>query len=259
MRRKNILLTLEYDGTDWHGWQVQQNAATIQGSLEAALAKITNESIRVTGASRTDAGVHAKGQTCNFYTTSRIATERIPYALNANLPASIVVLTAAEVELEFHARYQALGKRYVYEIANSPMPPALRRHFCYHVARPLDIVAMQQAASLLQGKHDFRSFQAAGSSVASTVRHLWQLLVDEPEPGKVLIHAEGEGFLYNMVRIIAGTLLEVGLGKRLPLEMLTILASLDRNSAGPTVPPQGLCLEKVFYAPAILDTGKQLR
>lgn len=247
--RRNLLLTLAYDGTDWHGWQVQQNAATIQGNLEAALAKVTHETIRVTGASRTDAGVHAQGQACNFYTSSRIPTERIPYALNANLPGSIVVLTASEVELDFHARYQALGKRYVYEITNSPMPAALRRHFSYHVARPLDIGAMQQAANLLQGRHDFRSFQAAGSSVKETVRNLWRLAVTEPEPGRILIHAEGEGFLYNMVRILVGTLLEVGSGKRLPAEMPAILASRDRSFAGPTVPPQGLCLERVFYTP----------
>ena len=247
--KRNIKLTLEYDGTDWHGWQVQNNAATIQGALETALAKITQEPIRVTGASRTDAGVHAKGQACNFYTASRIPLERIPYALNANLPDSIVVLTAGEVPLEFHARYQAIGKRYAYEIANRSMPCALRRHFSYHVPQALDLGAMRQAALLLQGQHDFKAFQAVGSSVKSTVRHLHRLAVEEQEAGRVLILAEGDGFLYNMVRILVGTLLEVGLGKRSAVEMEAILASRDRSQAGPTVPPYGLCLEKVFYAP----------
>lgn len=247
--KRNIKLTLEYDGTDWHGWQVQNNAATIQGSLETALAKITQESIRVTGASRTDAGVHAKGQACNFYTASRIPLERIPYALNANLPESIVVLAACEVPLEFHARYQAIGKRYAYEITNRSMPCALRRHFSYHVPQALDLGAMQQAALLLQGQHDFKAFQAVGSSVKSTVRHLHRLAVEEQEAGRILILAEGDGFLYNMVRILVGTLLEVGLCKRSAVEMEAILASRDRSRAGPTVPPYGLCLEKVFYAP----------
>ncbi len=247
--KRNLKLTLEYDGTDWHGWQVQDNAATIQGALEAALAKITNESIRVTGASRTDAGVHARGQACNFYTASRIPLERVPYALNANLPASIVVLTACEVPPEFHARYHATGKRYLYEISNRNMPSALRRHFSYHVAQPLDLGAMQLAANLLQGQHDFKAFQAAGSSVKTTVRHLHRLVVQEREAGRIFIWAEGDGFLYNMVRILVGTLLEVGLGRRVPAEMEAILASKDRSQAGPTAPAHGLCLEKVFYAP----------
>lgn len=252
--KRNILLTLEYDGTDWHGWQIQKNAPTIQGALEAALVKITGDAIRVTGASRTDAGVHAKGQACNFYTASRIPLERIPYALNANLPKSIVVLSAVEVPLEFHARYQAIGKRYNYEICNRSIPSALRRHFSYHVAPKLDLVAMQQAAKLLQGEHDFKAFQAVGSSVKSTVRHLWRLTVEQPEPGRILICAEGNGFLYNMVRIIVGTLLQVGLGKRPPEDMTAILASRQRELAGPTVPPHGLCLEKVFYPPELFLT-----
>lgn len=247
--KRNIKLTLAYDGTDWHGWQVQKNATTIQGNLENALAKITNESIRVTGASRTDAGVHAKGQVCNFYTDSRIPLERVPYALNANLPPSIVVLTAREVASDFHARYQATGKRYVYDITNRNMPSALRRRYSYHVVQVLDLRAMKLAASFLQGQHDFKAFQAVGSSVKSTIRHLRKLVVEEQEAGRVLIYAEGDGFLYNMVRILVGTLLEVGIGKRSPADMGAILASQDRCMAGPTVPPHGLCLEKVFYTP----------
>lgn len=251
---RNIKLTLEYDGTDWHGWQVQQNAPTIQGELEKALAKITSESIRVTGASRTDAGVHAKGQVCNFYTASRIPIERIPFALNANLAPSIVVLSAFEVAQEFHARFQAIGKRYVYEITNRSIPRPLRRHYSYHVAQKLDLTAMRQAASLLQGRHDFKAFQAVGSSAKSTVRHLRRLVVQEIEAGRILIYAEGDGFLYNMVRILVGTLLQVGVGKLLPEDMAAILASRDRGLAGPTVPPHGLCLEKVFYEPSLTLT-----
>ncbi len=249
--KRNIVLSLEYDGTDWHGWQLQKNAPTIQGALEAALATITGETIRVTGASRTDAGVHARGQVCNFYTNSRIPVERFPFALNANLPKSIVVLKAVEVDLDFHARYWALGKRYVYEICNRRQPSAFRRHFSYHVPQGLSVEAMRQAAALLEGEHDFKAFQAVGSSVESTVRHLWQLKVEQPEASRILICAEGNGFLYNMVRIIVGTLLEVGLGKRPVSDMTAILASRNRDLAGPTAPPHGLCLEKVFYPPQL--------
>ncbi len=167
--------------------------------------------------------------------------------MNANLAPSIVVLTACEVATEFHARFQATGKRYVYEITNSSIPSALRRHYSYHVAQNLNLMAMRQAASILEGEHDFKAFQAVGSSAKSTIRHLRSLLVDEPEAGRILIYAEGNGFLYNMVRIIVGTLLQVGVGKILPEDMAAILASRDRSLAGPTAPPQGLCLEKVFY------------
>ncbi|NLY54604.1 MAG: tRNA pseudouridine(38-40) synthase TruA [Firmicutes bacterium] len=256
---RNIKLLVEYDGTDWHGWQIQPNAPTIQGELEAAILRVTGEPRRVTGSSRTDAGVHAAGQVCNFYTTSRIPTERIPYALNANLPPSIVVLQAEEVAPEFHARYDAVGKRYIYEIINRPLPSALRRRYSYHVARPLDLAAMHRAAAMLQGEHDFAAFQAAGSSVQNTVRNLSHLSVREVQPGRLLICVEGNGFLYNMVRILVGTLVWVGSGRLGPEAMPQILRSRDRSQAGPTAPPQGLCLEKVFYDRTYLDTGKTLR
>lgn len=245
--QRNIMLTLEYDGTDWHGWQVQQNARTIQGELEQALAKITGEAIRLTGSSRTDAGVHALGQVCNFRTTSRIPLERIPFALNANLPASIVVRAAKAVPAEFHARFQASGKRYKYKIRNSHIPSALQRNFCWRVPGQLDLTAMQQAASFLQGRHDFKAFQAAGSPVTNTVRNLICLRVTRTSCTDLAICAIGDGFLYNMVRILVGTLVQVGLGKRLASDMPLILSQRDRLLAGPTAPPHGLYLEKVYY------------
>lgn len=245
--QRNIKLTLEYDGTDWHGWQIQENAPTVQGELEKAIAAITQERRRVTGASRTDAGVHARGQVCNFYTNSRLPIDRFPRALNSQLPASIVVLSAEEVEPAFHARLDAAGKKYSYEILNRSAPSALLRHQSYHVMRSLDKSAMRQAASFLIGQHDFAAFQAAGSSVRNTIRHVWRLELLQLETDRLSIIVEGNGFLYNMVRIMVGTLLWVGSGRLTAEQIPVILASRDRTLAGPTAPAQGLCLEKVYY------------
>ncbi|MGI6345317.1 MAG: tRNA pseudouridine(38-40) synthase TruA [Bacillota bacterium] len=258
---RNVKLVLEYDGTNYSGWQVQANAITVQERLEAALKVITGEQIRVIGASRTDAGVHARGQTCNFRTTSRIPINRFPFALNANLPGDIVVVAAESAPLDFHARFDAQGKLYRYRIMNRPLPSALWRDFAWHVPERLDLEAMQQAAVHLEGEHDFAAFQAAGSAVTRTVRQLHRLSLSRTADGLLVIEAEGNGFLYHMVRIIVGTLVLVG-RRRLDADAVKgILESRDRTNAGPTAPAHGLMLETIYYpqTKAFLDTEERLR
>lgn len=246
---RNIKLVIEYDGTDYHGWQVQDNARTVQGELRRAIARITGEEPTVTGASRTDAGVHARGQVCSFRTSSRIPTDRLPAAINANLPADIAVVAAAQVGLNFHPRIAAVGKLYTYRVCTRQAPPALNRRFELHHPRRLDLTAMQAAADRLLGEHDFSSFQAAGSSIKDPVRTLWSCRLSSPRADSVILSVSGNGFLYNMVRIMVGTLLLIGSGKLAAEEMATILAARDRRQAGPTAPPHGLCLEEVYYRP----------
>lgn len=243
---RNIKLVVEYDGTDWHGWQVQKNAKTVQGELERALGLITKAEVSVTGASRTDAGVHARGQVCNFRTTSRIPEDRWPAAANSCLPPGIAVVAASEVAMDWHARVHAKGKLYSYRISTREAPLALDRRFALHYPHALDASAMQAAALCLVGEHDFAAFQATGSSVKDTVRtiHQLQLVADRHD---LLITVSGNGFLYNMVRIMVGTLLLVGNGKLPVGAMQQVLASGDRSQAGPTAPAHGLCLEQVFY------------
>jgi tRNA pseudouridine38-40 synthase len=244
---RNIKLLVEYDGTDYHGWQVQQNARTVQGELIRALAVITGSRISVTGASRTDAGVHAKGQVCNFRTTSRIPANRFPAAINSNLPPGIVVLQAEEAALSFHSRIDAVGKLYSYHISTRQVPLALNRNYWLHYPRAIDVILMQQASEYLVGDHDFAAFQATGSSVKDTARTIWNLDISEEGPEQLRISVSGNGFLYNMVRIMVGTLLLVGTGKLPPEQIKTILAARDRGLAGATAPAHGLCLEKVYY------------
>ncbi|NLN07001.1 MAG: tRNA pseudouridine(38-40) synthase TruA [Firmicutes bacterium] len=241
----NIKLTLSYDGTNYHGFQLQQNADTIQARLERAIETVFGMPRRITAAGRTDARVHALGQVVNFHADTRIPANRIPYALNSVLPADIVVTDAAFVPDDFHARYSAKSKVYRYYLDCAPHPRLLTRHYAYHVRRPPALARMQQAASTLVGEHDFRSFMAGGSPVKSTVRKLLRLDVEEHKQ-YIIITAEANGFLYNMVRIIAGTLLEVGWGKRDP-DLRPVLTALDRNAAGYTAPAHGLVLVEVKY------------
>lgn len=254
---RNIRLGVEYEGSDWHGWQLQSNAPSIQGELERALLRITGETIRLTGASRTDAGVHARGQVCNFYTESGIPLFRFPFALNANLPDSIVITGADLVAADFHARYHALGKSYIYTINNNPLPAAIGRQFSWHVPRRLEVTTMQEAAASLVGRHDFRAFQAVGSPVADTVREIHRLRLEQAADGYIRILVEGNGFLYKMVRTIVGTLVEVGKGKMAAAAVASVLKGGNRAQAGPTAPPHGLCLEKVFYGPQPVLTAEK--
>lgn len=246
---RRIKLTLAYDGTNYNGWQVQarpQGVKTIQGILEEKLKLLTKEEIKVVAAGRTDAGVHALGQVVHFDTNSTIPTERFPQALLSVLPWDIVPLAAEEVDENFHARYSARWKTYRYTIDTGPMPHVFWRRFAYHCPHPLDRKAMARATEYLLGEHDFRSFCASGSSAKNFVRTIaacrWK------EEGQLLmLEITGNGFLYNMVRIIMGTLLEIGKGKLKPEAMGEIIAARDRKAAGPTAPAHGLCLLKVEY------------
>lgn len=244
---RNIRCVVEYDGTDFFGFQRQPGRETIQGSLERAIVSLTGEQVTVNGAGRTDAGVHAEGQVVNFFTNSRIPTERWPYALNSRLPDGIVVKQADEVPADFHARKSAVAKTYRYTIWNAPFPSMFYRRYAHHVAQPLNVAAMQQAAAYLVGRQDFAAFRAAGSTpVRTTVRHLTKLDVLQ-DGQRIDIVASADGFLYHMMRNIVGTLLLVGQGRQAPAWVADVLASGRRELAGPTAPARGLCLLLVEY------------
>lgn len=243
---RNIKLTLEYDGTNYLGWQKQKVGITIQGTLEEAIKVLTKEEVEVTGSSRTDAGVHAKGFVANFKTNSKIPSEKFREAINHKLPEDIVILKSEEVEEEFHARYNAMGKTYSYSILNRDVPSAIDRNYLYHVKRRLDVESMKEACQYFIGTHDFSAFKTSGSSVKTTVRTIKELYIEDNDD-IIKIYVTGDGFLYNMVRIIVGTLIMVGSNKIKPLEVKNIIASKEREKAGICVPSSGLVLEKVHY------------
>lgn len=255
---RHIRILVEYDGTDYAGFQRQANAPTIQAALERALEQCLEQKTVVIPAGRTDSGVHAVGQVCKFRTTGRIPVDRIPLALNRLLPEAIVVKHAREVSEKFHPRFDATSRVYRYTIDNQPIRSALLRRYAYHVPRPLEVAAMQRAARALVGTHDFASFQARGSEMGGTVRDLLSL-----ECGKrgtrITITVEANAFLYQMVRNIVGTLIQVGLRARPPAEMAAILAARDRQAAGPTAPPQGLCLVRVKYGRILRREKRRVR
>lgn len=243
---RNIKLTIEYDGTNYSGWQKQGNALGIQEVIEKAVFELTGEKAEVIGSSRTDAHVHAKGFTANFHTESKIPGDRFMKAINSKLPPDIVIINSEEAELKFHSRYDSKGKTYSYTILNRPQKSALMRNYSYHFYREVDIESMKSGAAYLIGKHDFASFKNSGSSVKTTVRTISEIDILSKEQ-YIIFYITADGFLYNMVRIIVGTLLDVGTGKITPYEVKGILESHDRQKAGKTVPGCGLCLEKVFY------------
>ncbi len=244
----NIKLVLEYDGTDYHGFQRQPmfHGPTIQGILEDRLARLTNQSVKLIMAGRTDAGVHALGQVINFTSDTKIPMDKLPKALNSLLPYDIRVKQAEIVPPEFNARFSARWKRYCYSLYNQPVSSVFNRRFTYHVPQRLDFPAMQEAALLMEGRKDFRAFCAAGSPVKNFVRSLTKCEVLREGP-LIRITCEADGFLYNMVRIISGTLVEVGKGKIYPADIPGIIGSHDRTTGGVTAPPQGLCLMHVEY------------
>ena len=244
MRR--IRLNLEYDGTAYAGWQRQENALAVQEVLEKALHRLTKEEIRVTGASRTDAGVHALCQVCAFDTASRIPAEKFSYALNTLLPDDIRVRESLEADSDFHPRFQAHGKIYRYQIYNSPHASALLRHTHAHFMYPLDESLMDREAQAIVGTHDFAPFAASGSVVKDTVRTMYRVRVFRHEQ-EVTLLVYGGGFLYNMVRILAGTLMQVGCGKLPEGAIARALASGSRLDLGVTAPAHGLTLLRVFY------------
>lgn len=244
---RNIKLTIEYDGKDFNGWQKQPNKLNIQGEIEKAIERITGEKVDLTASGRTDAGVHALGQVANFKTNSNIPIEKIPIALNTNLKKSIVIKEAEEVEERFHSRLNCKRKTYRYIINHSKYGTALYRNLETHIPLELDIKNMQKAVKYFEGEHDFKAFKASGTSSKSTIRTIYKADVIVAENERIYIELTGNGFLYNMVRIISGTIVEVGLGKKKPEDIKEIIESKNRENAGKTLPPQGLYLVKVEY------------
>lgn len=243
---RNIMIKIEYDGTNYNGWQIQPNGITIQEKIMKAIKRLTGENINLHGSGRTDAKVHAREQVANFYTNSNIPTERFAVAINHFLPQDIAIMEADEVPMEFHARYWAIGKAYSYQIHNFPQRSALLRNYSYHIPYSLDMEKIEKAAAIFIGTHDFKGFMSSGSSVKKTNRTIHDIKI-EKEKDRIWITFEGNGFLYNMVRIMVGTLVEIGSNKRDLAKAREALETGVRNKAGHLAPPQGLFLDKVFY------------
>jgi tRNA pseudouridine38-40 synthase len=242
---RNLRFVIAYQGTAYAGWQIQPQVPTVQGVIEEKLRQITQRPCRLRAAGRTDAGVHARGQVANFRTEAPLASHALYRGLNALLPEDIAVLSVEEVPFEFDTRRHNRGKHYRYSIWNERTPTPEKAVTTYHLHRALDLGAMSLAARLLVGTHDFASFRSASCEQESTVRTLYRCTVS-CEGGLIQIDVEGTAFLQNMVRIIVGTLLEVGQGRRTPDAIRELLAARDRKRAGVTVPAHGLCLMKVF-------------
>ena len=246
MSQKRVRLTVAYDGTAYHGWQVQPGVVTIESKLNECLSDLLKEEIQVIGASRTDSGVHALGNIAVFDTSSRIPAEKISYALNQRLPEDIRIQKSEEVASDWHPRHCESRKTYEYRIYRGEFPMPVNRLYALFTYHKLDVEKMRQAAAYLEGEHDFKSFCQTGAQVESTVRTVYS--VDVVEEGRdLIVRVSGNGFLYNMVRIIVGTLLEVGQGRRMPEDMIQILEKKDRSAAGPTAPAHGLMLMKYEF------------
>jgi tRNA pseudouridine38-40 synthase len=264
MSSRWLKLTLAYDGGAYAGWQVQPDKPTVQGAFEATWQQLTQESIRVTAAGRTDAGVHALGQVVGLSTATRLSNDDLHRGLNALLPNDIAVVTIDDARDGFHATYDAVGKRYRYHIHNGRAPSVFDRNYAWHYPQPLDAAAMHAAAQDLVGRHDFSSFETAGSERPDSIRTIHELKVARPQCtplapreaihlaeqdgyNRITIDVAGDGFLYNMVRTIVGTLVDVGTGKRDIGWPAEVLAARDRRQAGQTAPPHGLFLVRVNY------------
>lgn len=243
---RNIKLTIEYDGKDFNGWQKQPTKLNIQGEIERAILEITGEEVELTASGRTDAGVHALAQIANFKTNSNIPVEKIPIALNTKLKKSIRIKNAEEVDERFHSRYNCKQKTYRYIINNGKNASAIYRNLEYFIPEKLNVDAMKEAIVYFEGEHDFKAFKASGTSSKSSVRKIYKTNISQ-DGDRIIIELTGNGFLYNMVRIISGTLVEVGLGKIKPEEIKEIIEAKDRTKAGKTLPPSGLYLVKVEY------------
>lgn len=244
--KKRICLTVAYDGTAYCGWQVQKNGRTIEEELNQAITELTGEKTQVIGASRTDAGVHALCNLAVFDTSFCIPANKFSYALNQRLPKDIRVWESKEVAADFHPRRCKSKKTYEYYILNASFPNPVKRLYSYFTYTPLDVEKMQRAAAYLVGEHDFASFCSAGSQADTTVRTIYELTV-ERSGEEIAIRVSGSGFLYNMVRIIVGTLIEAGNGRMKPEKMAEILAAKDRTAAGPTAPACGLILTEICF------------
>ena len=243
---KRLKLIVAYDGTNYCGWQVQPGVATIEGELNKALSRLTGEDIQVIGASRTDAGVHAFGNVAVFDSNTPIPGDKMMFALNPHLPEDIRVVDSCEVATDFHPRYCDTRKTYEYHIYQSPYKNPKERLYSTFVYSPLDLEKMNEGAKAFVGTHDFAAFCAAGSSVSTTVRTIFDCHVEQEGP-HIRILVTGDGFLYNMVRILAGTLIAVGQGKIPAEKVAEIIAGKDRRQAGQTAEPQGLTLREIYY------------
>ena len=247
---RSILLTIAYEGGDYAGWQVQPGQRTIQAELEQALFRITGETVRVTGSGRTDAGVHALGQVAGFRTSGAMAPEVFQRALNAELPDDIAIVSAEEAVPHFHPIRDSVSKRYRYLVDDGSVRDVFTRRFAWHVRRPLDASAMAAGSAHLLGRHDFSSFETTGAPRPDSIRTITHLSVvrgENEERNRITIEVEADGFLYNMVRAIVGTLVEVGRGAQPADWVRKVLEAVDRSQAGPTAPPQGLFLLWVKY------------
>lgn len=243
----NYKLTIQYDGTRYDGWQRQGNTDnTLQGRLEGVLSRMVGKPVEIQGAGRTDAGVHARGQVASVHLPEGYTPQEVQNYLNRYLPEDVAVVEVVEVGERFHARLSATGKEYRYHIRMGSVPDVFARKYQYRVEEPLDLAAMERAAGYLTGKHDFRSFCGNRRFKKSTVREVFHIGVEVCGSDLTLVY-RGDGFLYNMVRILTGTLLEVGLGQRTPESMVDILEAKERTAAGKTAPAQGLVLQEVYY------------
>lgn len=251
---RTILLSLEYDGTDYVGWQMQPNGRSIQAELERALGTILKEPVRVTGAGRTDSGVHAMGQAASFRTGRTIPLKAFVNGVNSLLPKDIAVTSAVEREEGFDARRSARGKIYRYRIVNRSCRSPLERRFAWEVFPGIDVDAMSRAACVLVGRHDFAAFRAADCEAATTVREVRRLEV-VPDGARIEVEIEATAFLKHMVRNVVGTLVEVGLGRRREDSVGEVLEGRDRTLAGATAPAHGLCLVRVFYEAPLAAPG----
>ena len=239
-------LTIAYDGTEYCGFQVQPNGPTIQAALMKAAMDLFGKDVTVTGASRTDAGVHARGQVAVLKAEKAIEVRKVPLALNVRLPDDIAVVGCEEVAMDWHPRYRSHCKTYIYRIYNGPFHYPQDKRDSYHCKKDLDLGKMKEAAALMEGTHDFESYSSSGKSVVDTVRTIYEIRMEE-QGGMISLYVKGNGFLYNMVRIIAGTLMEVGMGKRSLSVIEESLIKRDRTLSGKTAPAQGLTLLEIDY------------
>ncbi|MBW2615298.1 MAG: tRNA pseudouridine(38-40) synthase TruA [Deltaproteobacteria bacterium] len=247
MDEKNIKLTLAYDGSHYHGWQRQKNGVTIQGAVEEKIKIMTGESVKLIASGRTDAGVHAINQVCNFTTRSKIGIEEMKRGLNSLLPDDVFLRDSEYVPLEFHARYNVKSKTYEYRILNREDPDLFLRHYVWHIRVPLNAKEMAKCLTVLAGRHDFSSFRSSGSGNLDPVRTVLRAELHGPEDGMLKLVIEADGFLRHMVRNIVGTVVDAGLGKIDVSGFKEILESKDRQMAGIKAPPQGLFLMNVEY------------
>lgn len=243
---RNIKLTIAYDGTSFKGWQVQKNGRTVQEEIEKAIKKVFGKKCTLYGAGRTDSGVHARGQVANFKTSSEMPITKVAVALSSLLPETISIQKAEEVKEDFHARFSAKKKRYQYSIHNSKRRDPFTERYAWGVSYSLDVPLMRKEAKVLEGRHDFKSFQASDKREGSTVRRINSIKINK-KGSHITIDIEGDGFLYNMVRNITGTLVDIGRGYLAAGSMKRILGKKDRKEAGPTAPAKGLLLVSVKY------------